>query len=70
MDGPVQTRKIGLVAYTPARCPLRSGRIVFALAALCNVGFGAWAALLPGSFFGLFGMEPPRYPCIGLVEAP
>jgi hypothetical protein len=46
-------------------------RVVFALAALYNVGYGAWAALRPGSFFDLFGMPPPRYPevwqCLGMV---
>jgi len=49
----------------------RSYRLVFGLAALYNLGFGAWAVLRPGSFFDLFRMEPPRYPevwqCLGMV---
>lgn len=46
-------------------------RVVFALAAVYDFGFGVWAALRPGSFFDLFRMAPPRYPevwqCLGMV---
>ncbi|MGH2537957.1 MAG: hypothetical protein ACRDHL_11225 [Candidatus Promineifilaceae bacterium] len=53
--------------------PRRAGlyRIVFALAAGYNLGFGLWAALWPQAFFALFQMAAPRYPavwqCLGMV---
>jgi hypothetical protein len=46
-------------------------RLLFALAALYNLAFGAWAALFPHSFFRLFALAPPLYPsiwaCLGMV---
>ncbi|MGH7389707.1 MAG: hypothetical protein ACREM3_09660 [Candidatus Rokuibacteriota bacterium] len=46
-------------------------RLVFALAALYNVGFGLWVGFRPHGFFALFGLEPPRDPslwaCLGMV---
>ncbi len=39
-------------------------RAIFALAAAYNLVAGVWAALLPGSFFDLFALAPPRYPSI------
>jgi hypothetical protein len=46
-------------------------RLVFAAAAVYNVAFGFWAALLPRSFFHLFDLTPPLYPaiwaCLGMV---
>lgn len=46
-------------------------RLIFAAAAVYNVGFGLWAALLPRSFFTRCAMAPPLYPaiwaCLGMV---
>ncbi|HEV3077942.1 MAG TPA: hypothetical protein VHB47_26230 [Thermoanaerobaculia bacterium] len=46
-------------------------RLVFAAAAVYNVGFGLWAALFPRAFFLRCGMAPPTYPsiwaCLGMV---
>lgn len=46
-------------------------RIVFALAAVYNVCFGAWTILAPQAFFSIFELDPPRYPalwsCLGMV---
>jgi hypothetical protein len=41
------------------------------LAAAYNLLWGAWVVLLPGQFFDLVGMPPPRYPaiwqCVGMI---
>ena len=46
-------------------------RAIFAIAALYNIAFGLWAAILPHAFFDLFALQPPRYPaiwaCLGMV---
>jgi hypothetical protein len=46
-------------------------RLTFAAAAVYNLAFGLWTALVPRSFFDLFALEPPRYPsiwaCLGMV---
>lgn len=46
-------------------------RIVFALAGLYNLAFGAWTVLWPLQFFTLLDLAPPRYPeiwsCLGMV---
>jgi hypothetical protein len=46
-------------------------RMLFALAAVYNAAFAAWAILRPRAFFTLFAMEAPRYPaiwqCLGMV---
>ena len=46
-------------------------RVVFTLAGVYNLAFGAWAGFAPLSFFRLFRMEAPRYPalwaCLGMV---
>ncbi len=40
-------------------------------AAIYNVLWGAWVVLFPGHYFGLVGMDPPRYPelwqCVGMI---
>lgn len=45
--------------------------LTFAAAAVYNLAFGAWAALLPQSFFARFELQPPLYPaiwaCLGMV---
>jgi len=46
-------------------------RLVFALAAIYNIGFGLWAGLWPRAFFDIVEMAPPNYPglwqCLGMV---
>ncbi|MCZ6493243.1 MAG: hypothetical protein O6933_04110 [Planctomycetota bacterium] len=46
-------------------------RMIFALAAIYNAAFGAWAVVRPHSFFTLFDLNPPLYPwlwaCVGMV---
>ena len=46
-------------------------RLALNLAALYNLAFGAWAVLLPGSFFAWLGIAEPQYPsvwaCLGMV---
>jgi hypothetical protein len=46
-------------------------RLIFAAAAVYNIAFGLWAALLPLSFFIRCAMAPPSYPsiwaCLGMV---
>lgn len=46
-------------------------RLVFALAGLYNLAFGAWTVLWPLQFFTLLDLAPPRYPeiwsCLGMV---
>ncbi|MBV8199996.1 MAG: hypothetical protein JOZ15_05160 [Acidobacteria bacterium] len=46
-------------------------RLSFAAAAVYNLAFGLWAALLPRSFFLRCDMAPPSYPaiwaCLGMV---
>jgi hypothetical protein len=46
-------------------------RLIFAAAAVYNIAFGLWAALLPLSFFIHCAMTPPSYPsiwaCLGMV---
>ncbi|HEU4400789.1 MAG TPA: hypothetical protein VFT43_01665 [Candidatus Polarisedimenticolia bacterium] len=46
-------------------------RLLFALAAVYNLAFAAWAIGWPRSFFGLLAIDPPRYPaiwqCLGMV---
>ncbi|HVT61701.1 MAG TPA: hypothetical protein VHR45_25300 [Thermoanaerobaculia bacterium] len=46
-------------------------RLIFAAAAVYNVAFGLWAAIVPRSFFILFDLTPPSYPaiwaCLGMV---
>jgi hypothetical protein len=46
-------------------------RILLVLAGLYNLGFAAWTALFPRSFFTLFDLEPPNHPalwqCLGMV---
>jgi hypothetical protein len=46
-------------------------RLIFAAAAVYNVAFGLWAAILPRSFFVVFDLAPPSYPaiwaCLGMV---
>lgn len=48
-----------------------SYRVIFALAALYNLAFGAWAVLFPNAFFTLFDLPLPRHPwiwsCLGMV---
>lgn len=61
----------------PAAPPAADGfardayRVVFGLAGVYNLAFGAWAGLFPGAFFRLFALDPPRYPslwaCLGMV---
>jgi hypothetical protein len=45
--------------------------IIFYVAAVYNVAFGAWTCIWPEAFFELFRMAPPRYPeiwqCLGMV---
>src|SRR5262245_47154532 len=45
--------------------------MVFVLAALYNLAFGAWAGFAPYAFFNLFDLRPPLYPaiwsCLGMV---
>ena len=54
--------------HPPARPWMRT---VLVIAGIYNLAFGAWAVLLPGSAFALFGMDPPTYPflwqCIGMI---
>jgi hypothetical protein len=63
---PPLTAPAGLDAY---RASLY--RLVFALAAVYNLAFGAWAGFWPQSFFNVFGLAPPLYPaiwrCLGMV---
>lgn len=58
-----------LQLVTPYRARLY--RLIFAAAAVYNVGFGLWAGVRPGAFFELFTLAPPRYPsiwaCLGMV---
>ena len=46
-------------------------RLIFAAAAIYNLAFGLWAALLPRAFFLRCAMAPPTYPsiwaCLGMV---
>src|SRR5687768_10645278 len=46
-------------------------RLVFTAAAIYNIAFGLWAALVPRAFFSLFDLDVPRYPaiwaCLGMV---
>lgn len=52
---------------------MRSWRLLFALAALYNALFGAWAGLFPRSFFTLFSLPPSSalglaiWSCLGMV---
>jgi hypothetical protein len=49
----------------------RTYRVVFALAGVYNLAFGAWAGLRPLSFFRVMELPAPNYPsvwaCLGMV---
>src|SRR5687768_6038695 len=66
-------RSVKRVSRSPMRGDLRAKiyRLVFTAAAIYNIAFGLWAALVPHGFFRLFDLDTPRYPaiwaCLGMV---
>jgi hypothetical protein len=42
----------------------RIHRLIFGVAALCNIAFGIWACFWPGALFTMLEMAPPNYPSL------